>query len=309
MNEFTGNPEGDFVATIGVFDGVHLGHQALIDATIAEARRRATPGRSVRSCLITFDPHPAAVLAPGRVTSLLTPTPEKLRLVRARGIEDVRVLAFDRQMAALEPEEFLSRHVDQAGGLRHLVIGHDFALGRNRVGDEPRLARIGRERGFGVTRFPAVRLAGQVLSSTRVRQELARGDMAALTALLGRPYSLEGVVGPGDGRGRTIGVPTANVALPPEKTPPPLGVYAVRAFVAEGGSHPAVMNFGSRPTFGGGDPVVEVHLLDYSGDLNGRPLRVDLIHWVREERRFPGPESLVAQIRADMAAARELLRG
>ena len=294
---------GDFTATIGVFDGVHRGHQALIEATRAAAARLGTPERPVHSRLITFDPPPAFILAPERVGTQLTPPAEKLALVRAAGIDEVEVLAFDRGMAALEPEEFLSRHVDDAGRLRHLVIGHDFALGRNRVGDDPRLARIGRERGFEVTRLPAVRLEGQVVSSTRVRQELAAGNLAAVTALLGRPYALTGLVGSGAGRGSSIGIPTANVALPLDKTPPPLGVYAVRADRGEGAPHPAVMNFGRRPTFGGGEPVVEVHLLDFTGDLRGSRLRIELIHWLREERRFAGSVVFLAYAVAAPPAA------
>lgn len=292
---------GEFVATIGVFDGVHVGHQELIRAT-----RAAASGAEVR--VVTFDPPPAAVLAPGRFGPQLTPVGEKVPLLEAHGADRVMVLRFDREMAALDPEAFLARHLDDAGRLRHLVIGHDFALGRDRAGDEKRLAAIGAARGFGVTRLPAVRREGQVVSSTRVRQALAAGDLAGVTDLLGRPYRLLGPVVAGHGRGSGIGIPTANVALPSDKLPPPLGVYAVRARPPGGVFLPAVMNFGRRPTFGGGEAVVEVHLLDFRGDLRGQLLEVDLVHWIREERRFPGPEALVAQIRADMAAAREQLR-
>lgn len=300
-------PTNGLVVTLGVFDGVHTGHQFLIQTAQTVAR---DIGASAR--VLTFDPHPAMILAPGRLEHLLTPLEEKLRRIRALGIDDIGVVPFDRPLSLLEPEEFIARIVDPEGMLVHLVIGHDFALGRNRTGDAARLTTIGVDRGFQVSRVPALRVDGDVVSSTRVRLALAAGDIPRVIRLLGRPYALCGLVRPGDGRGRTIGFPTANLRLPADKSPPPIGVYAVRVSgVLAGGralrGHPAVMNFGRRPTFGGGEPVAEVHLLDLTVALDGEELEVEILARLREEIRFPDLESLVIQIRDDVGAARRVL--
>lgn len=236
-------------ATLGVFDGVHRGHRGLLDRTRAEAVRLG--GESVA---FTFDPHPAAVLAPERMPALLTTIEERIHWLRGTGIDRVEVLAFDRAMADLLPEEFVDRHLLRRVALRHLVIGHDFALGRGRVGDADRLGAIGRERGFEVTRVSAVRHDGEVVSSSRIREAIRAGDLDRARALLGRSYSLSGPVAPGAGRGRGLGFPTANVVTPPGKLLPPFGVYAVRIRLegdAAGPGHPGVMNHGHRPTFQG----------------------------------------------------------
>lgn len=298
------------VVTLGVFDGVHAGHRSLVGAVLDAARVAGARAR-----VLTFDPHPAMVLAPGRLEHLLTPLEEKLGRLRALGVEDVRVVRFDTALSRFEPEEFLDRIVNPEGALIHLVIGHDFALGRDRTGDATRLTEIGAAVGFRVTRVPALRIDGDVVSSSRIRQALAAGDIPRATRLLGRPYSLIGRVGTGDARGRRLGFPTANLQLPPDKTVPPAGVYAVHvSHTAAGGggglplgSHPGVMNFGRRPTFGGGVPVAEVHLLGFTGGLLGQELEVEILARLRDEVRFPDLEALVTQIGEDIVAARRVL--
>lgn len=293
-------------ATLGVFDGVHLGHRGLLDRTHAEAARLG--GESI---VFTFDPHPAAVLAPDRRPPLLSTIDERRRWILAAGIDRVEVLTFDQAMAGLMPEEFVDQFLLQRAAVAHLVIGHDFALGHGRVGDADRLTAIGAARGFGVTRLSAVRQDGEVVSSSRIRAAIRAGDLDRAAALLGRRYSLSGPVVTGAGRGRGLGFPTANVRVAPEKLLPPFGVYAVRVDPGgdgpAAGRHPGVMNHGRRPTFQGEEPSTEVHLLDFEGDLVGRTLTVELVARLRGERRFPGPEALAAQIGADVAAARKLL--
>ena len=242
--------------------------------------------------------------------ALLTTIEERIHWLRGTGIDRVEVLAFDRAMADLLPEEFVDRHLLRRVALRHLVIGHDFALGRGRVGDADRLGAIGRERGFEVTRVSAVRHDGEVVSSSRIREAIRAGDLDRARALLGRSYSLSGPVAPGAGRGRGLGFPTANVVTPPGKLLPPFGVYAVRIRLegdAAGPGHPGVMNHGHRPTFQGESPTTEVHLLDFEGELVGRTLIVELVARLRDEQRFSGPVELAAQIAADVQAARRLL--
>lgn len=294
--------------TIGVFDGVHLGHRALLEAVRLGAREIG--GESV---VVTFDPHPAAVLAPNRLPGLLTTTEEKVERLRAEGIDRVVVMAFDRSLAALLPEEFLDGPLARELALARLVVGHDFALGRDRVGTTARLAELGGTRGFSVERLEAVREAGEVVSSTRIREALRAGDLDRVAALLGRPWSFRGPVVPGDGRGRTLGIPTANIEPPAGKLMPPHGVYAVRVgrldgpgFDSSSGRLSGVMNFGVRPTFQGVGPRAEVHLLGGAVQVAGARLDVSVVGRIRDERRFDGPEALRTQIAADIAAAREL---
>jgi riboflavin kinase/FMN adenylyltransferase len=194
-------------------------------------------------------------------------------------------------------------------GLRRLFVGPDFALGRNREGDVPTLRRIGVELGFDLEVIQPISLEGEVISSSRIRQSLMEGDVRLAATLLGRPYALDGLVSPGDGRGRTIGIPTANLELPAERIVPKSGVYACQAEVA-GERHAAVANIGVRPTFSDGQPVlprVEAHLLDYGGDLYGQTLRIEFIERLRDEQRFSGVQALVDQIHTDIHKARQIL--
>jgi riboflavin kinase/FMN adenylyltransferase len=291
-------------ATIGVFDGVHRGHRSLFDRTIALAREIG--GESVA---FTFEPHPAAVLAPERLPCRLVGPGEKVEQILAAGIERVEVLPFDRAMSQLLPEEFVDGTLRTRAALSHLVVGHDFAFGRGRVGTASRLMELGSARGIRVERLPAVTDGGEVISSSRIRRALAAGEMELAERLLGRPWSFRGVVEPGDGRGRTLGFPTANLAVASDRCRPLDGVYAVRVLIpADGGStvHPGVMNLGVRPTFEGSERRFEVHLFDFERDLVGATLEVTPKERLRGEVRFSGPDELRVQIAEDVRRAREL---
>jgi riboflavin kinase/FMN adenylyltransferase len=290
--------------TIGVFDGVHRGHRSLVERAAAGAAELG--GEAVA---VTFDPHPAAVLAPDHVPPVLTDTAEKIGRLLEAGADRAAVLAFTRELAGLSPEEFVDDHLFAIGRLALLVIGPDFALGRGRVGNAERLAAIGRTRGFRVEVVPALVDGQEVISSTRVRRLIQRGEVAVAARLLGRPATVSGRVVTGDGRGRTIGIPTANLDVPAARCRPATGVYAVRIH-AEGettGGHPGVMNVGTRPTFDGSGIRFEVHRLDWTGEAVGRTWHVELVARLREERKFDGVDALVARIRQDVAEARQLL--
>jgi riboflavin kinase / FMN adenylyltransferase len=290
---------------IGNFDGVHRGHQALVSAAVARARERA--GTAV---VLTFDPHPARVLAPARAPGALTTPAQKAELLAALGVDVLAVLPFDQELARFAPADFVSRIVAACLSARRVVVGVGFRFGRGQSGDVPTLEALGAEHGFAVEAIAPVSQGGEPISSSRVRDALARGDVAAARALLGRAYPIDGEVVAGDGRGRTIGVPTANLASENEVLPA-RGVYAARCRVGQpfGGAvaHPAVVNVGSRPTFGGTTTTIEAHLLDFDADLYGAPLRLSFEERLRDERRFPGVDALVAQIREDVARAREWL--
>lgn len=296
---------GPAAATIGVFDGVHRGHALLASETMKQAR--IIGGDAVA---FTFDPHPARVLAPDHAAPpYITTAAERRALLEARGLVRVHTLAFDSTMAALSPEAFVEAHLQEREDLRRLVIGYDFALGRGRTGNAERLAAIGRERGFEVVQVPPLVEGGEAISSSRIRRAVRAADFDAARLLLGRPFTISGRVVAGDGRGRTLGFPTANVALDPDRLVPPFGVYAGRVAIdGAGETRPAVMNFGVRPTFGSGSAGLEIHLLDFSGDLAGAELSVEFTARVREERRFGGPGELVEQIRKDVASARRMLQ-
>jgi len=223
------------------------------------------------------------------------------------GVDVVITHPFDETVAALSAEEFMAR-LEKALGLKKLLIGHDFALGRNRAGNFSRLTEIGREMGYDVLPISAIRFADRVISSSLIRKEIAEGEVAAAALQLGRYYALSGLVIPGDGRGRTIGIPTANVDVPPTKAVPANGVYACWASVGRE-RYKAVINIGLRPTFTTGEvlPRIEAHLIGYSADLYGQTVKLEFIERLRGEQKFPSAEALVAQIRADIAKAEEIL--
>ncbi len=292
------------VATIGVFDGVHRGHAALLARARARARE-AMAGLTV----ITFDVSPQAVLSGADPYPRLTVLGEKAARLREEGAEEVRVLAFNRRLAAKSPERFLADHLFAFDRVAGLVLGYDFALGRGRRGTVEYLARLGERLGFAVEGVEAVLEGGEPVSSTRVRRLVASGRVEEAAVLLGRPYRLGGTVVRGDGRGRGLGFPTANLDLPPAKQRPAHGVYAVRAHVPRTGLSGAagVLNVGVRPTFGDPRETVELHLLEGGRELVGLRVEADLLHRIRPERKFPGPKELAAQIGADADRARELL--
>ncbi len=287
--------------TIGVFDGVHRGHQEIIRQLTAGAHQSGAP-----AVLLTFSPHPAKVLA-GREIPCLTTPEERAEILFSLGVDAVITMQFTRQLAERTAEDFMAELKTRLG-LRKLLIGYDFALGRGRAGDYHRLSQIGRELDYDVEAIEAVRFSDEVISSTFIRQTIADGAVRLAAAKLGRYYSVQGPVIPGDGRGRTIGIHTANVETPTEKALPANGVYATWAWV-EGQNHPSVTNIGLRPTFTGGEatPRVEAHLLDYSGNLYGKTLKLEFVERLRGEQKFPSVEALIAQIRADSEQARQML--
>jgi len=289
--------------TVGNFDGVHRGHQALVSSVVARAREMG--GVSV---VLTFDPHPARVLGPGRAPAALTTLAQKEELLALLGVDRLAVLPFDAGVASLAPDAFAREVLHGALGARHVVVGESFRFGHRREGDALSLAALGEGLGFSARALPAVREEGGPVSSSRVRDELVRGDVRAARALLGRPYFVDAAVVRGDGRGRTIGVPTANLA-PENEILPARGVYAARCRVSAGSWLPSVVNLGHRPTFGGEHATVEAHLIDFEGDLYGARVRLEFHERLRGEERFDGPEALVARIREDVAQARALFSG
>lgn len=294
------NPRGGAVA-VGVFDGVHLGHVAIL----REALARAGGGPCT---VVSFDPHPDVVLKPSfQAVAPLTPIPEKRERLHELGIHELEVLPFTRELAALEPEAFVDRHLVAPRGPRWLVVGADFALGRGRSGNVERLRAIGGSRGFEVAAVPLLEAEGAPVSSTRIRALLAEGRVAEAARLLGRCYSLEGTVVTGDAIGRTLGYPTANLRLHEEKFVPRHGIYAVWARVDGGERIPGAMSIGVRPTFGGQVRTLETFLIDWGGDLVGRALAVELVDWLRDEAKFDTLEQLVRAIDGDVAETRRRL--
>ncbi|GAB4484817.1 MAG: bifunctional riboflavin kinase/FAD synthetase [Anaerolineales bacterium] len=284
--------------TIGVFDGVHRGHQSILQQLTAGAHASGAP-----AVVISFHPHPASVLAKLTIPCLTSPA-ERAELLMALGVEYVITLPFSRELAAQSPEKFMAA-VAAPLGLRQLLIGYDFALGKNRAGTPERLTQIGKELGYETRLLPAIQAGGEILSSSRARALLQGGEVGLAADILGRFYTLTGPVVPGDGRGRTIGIPTANIDFPAEKLLPAYGVYACRALVGAK-SHPAVVNIGLRPTFSSGDPAprVEAHLLDVSADFYGQPMTLEFIQRLRGEQKFDSAAALVAQIHADIERTR-----
>lgn len=291
------------VVTPGNYDGVHLGHRALAQTAIARARRDGW-----RAVGLTFDPHPATIVSPGRPLDLLTLPARRVELLQGVGLDDVVVQSFDDSFAALEPEQFARRVLVDAVGARAIVIGPDFRFGRGRQGDIPLLRELGAAIGFEVIVVEAVQMNGAPVSSTRVRDSLLRGDVEDAAALLARVHDVTGEVVRGDQRGRTLGFPTANLRCEPVLLPAN-GVYAValRRLARPGSARLlGVANLGSRPTFGAGASV-EVHVLDFDEDLYGETLRVGFVARLRDEEKFDGIDALRAQIALDVVRGRGAL--
>lgn len=291
---------------IGNFDGVHRGHQALLLAMIDDAR-----GYGRQAGVLTFDPHPSAVLRPDRAHSYLTTVPERLESLAELPLDFAVVYPFNLETAGTPAAEFIGS-VQQAVQMAALWVGPDFALGRNREGDVPALRAIGRVLGYTVHTIEPHLLDGEEVRSGRIRAYLLDGDVEAAAGQLGRPYQVTGIVVAGAQRGRTIGFPTANLAVPSARLLPANGVYATWAHldddpVMRGQRLASVTNVGVRPSFDNGQRTVETHLLDFDGNLYGRPLTLLFIARLRPEQRFPSVEALTAQIRLDAAAGRRLL--
>jgi len=292
--------EGGSVVTLGAFDGVHRGHQQILARVLDRARSAGLP-----AVVITFRPHPLAVLKPDAAPDLLTPGDEQLVALAAQGIEHTVLLDFTPDVAALDAESFVQRVLIGRCRMRELVIGYNHKLGRGRHGDAAALSAMGERIGFQVHVVPATLAAdGTVVSSTAVREALRQGELAHVAELLGRPYEVRGKVVPGHQRGRVLGYPTMNV-VPDDakKLLPPDGVYAVRA-TTPAGEFGGMMNVGGRPTFGELERTVEVHLFDSGGAPYGACVSVSVIHRLRSVMRFDGVEALVAQLAEDAGAAR-----
>ena len=297
------------VATVGAFDGVHRGHRAVL----AEIVRRAR-AQGLASLIVTFDPHPLEVVNPPAAPRLLTLPAERRELLEALGLDRIELLPFTPELARLAPEEFVRRVLRAQFGMRELVLGYDHGFGRGRTGDVALLRQLAREDGFSVDVVEAVRDDGQPISSSLIRTAVAHGDLAAAERWLGRRYGATGVVERGAGRGRTIGIPTINLApLDPRKLLPPDGVYAVWVRLpgkGEGGRgvrYGGMMNQGPRPTFGIAARALEVHLFDFAGELYGETVTVEWVRRLRDVQTFPSREALVAQIGRDAVAARQVL--
>jgi riboflavin kinase/FMN adenylyltransferase len=292
-------PAGAAVA-VGNFDGVHRGHLAVID----RCRQLATAGQAI--AMVTFEPLPLAFFRPAQAPARLTTVFQKLRLLRAAGVDITWLMRFDGRFASLTAREFAERVLVSGLGARQVVVGADFRFGRGREGDVATLATLGDEFGFGVHVEPAVLCDGERISSSGIRQHLAAGEFNQAAALLGRPFRMEGHVVRGAGLGRTLGYPTANLRIRAE--PSPLGgVLAAFARIADGPWLPAVTNLGRRPAVGGGEPLLEVHFFDLDEDFYGQRLEVQFVAKLRDELDFGNLGALTAQMKRDEQAARRCL--
>ncbi len=304
------NLPGPTFLTIGNFDGLHRGHQMLLD----RLRQNAT-AQAGMSALLTFDPHPLRVLRPGSPLELLTTPEERLALAGELGIDVGVIQPFTPELAQLDPRAFLEllvRHLGLAG----LTVGPDFALGRNRAGNLDVLAALGQEMGFALDVIQPVQVVGEEVRSYAIRQALVNGEVERAAGMLGRNYSISGVVVEGDRRGRTIGIPTANLRVDEERLLPADGVYANWVWPDDPATAPrlaGVTNIGMRPTVGGRERRVECHIFDFpqageSGDLYGKTVTLAFVQRLRPEQRFENLDGLIAQIHRDMAAARAILQ-
>ena len=299
LSAFT--PERETLLTIGVFDGVHLGHRHLIRKLTQQATED-----NLLSAVVTFNSNPKAVLSPRTKLARLTTLEERARLLRSLGVDLVIPLTFTTEVAALSAREFVI-YLKQYLKMRGLLIGPNFALGRHREGNTVTLQSLGQELGFTVEVVKPLMLEGSLVSSTAVRAALARGDMKTATKLLGRYFSLSGPVAAGVERGHILGFPTANIQVDAEQALPEDGVYATLAHVGDE-VYQSVTNIGVKPTFGKGERTVEVHVIGFTGELYGQKLTIELVERLRPEMKFAGPEELSAQIKRDVEQARTILK-
>jgi riboflavin kinase/FMN adenylyltransferase len=291
---------GSSVVTVGSYDGIHIGHQHLL-----RQMQEAAGQHDYYTSLVTFHPQPKAVLAPHLPVRYLTTPAEKITLLNALGLDLMAILPFTIEMAQTSAAEFVEELVTHLK-MRQLWVGPDFALGRDREGNIPTLRQIGQRMGFGLCVAEPLVRDGEVVSSTRIRHMLTRGEVRQATTLLGRYPSLTGQVMQGAQRGRLLGFPTANLSVLPERAIPADGVYACFIWVHRK-RYSTVTNIGIRPSFAGAERMVETHLLDFSGDLYGLDMKMEFVERLRPERRFENLDELVAQIRSDAEQAAELL--
>ena len=292
---------GPLFLAIGVFDGVHLGHQAVI-STSAEHAREAN-GVPV---VVTFDPHPEKILRPDKAPHLLTATAHKIALIRTLGVRHLLIIPFDKQFAATEPEDFARHLVEHSKPLREICVGHEWSFGRNRRGNLQLLTKLGAEFDFNVMGIPPVSVNSEIVSSTTIRRAVEAGDLNKAAAMLGREYTILGTVVRGDDLGKKIGFPTANLSAHSEQFPPN-GVYFAEARL-DGVLYPGVVNLGCRPTVSSGksDRVLEIHLLDFEREIYGKDLELRFVRYLRPEKKFENVDALVRQIERDVQQARKV---
>lgn len=302
LSQLTEACQGGTCMCIGMFDGVHRGHQMLLTKARARARQLG-----LKPLVFTFAEHPLGLLAPPYAPLLLSSPEEKARLVETYGAELCAMIDFTPEFAAIQAAAFLSEIVAEACQARYIACGQDFRFGARGMGDVLMLEEQGRELGFEVEICESLYDGDNPIRSTRIRQCLLEGRVEEAERLLGHPYMLTGLIVGGDRRGRQIGFPTANLEPPTRRLVPHNGVYAVRATV-EGRTWDAMMNIGLRPTFSGHHRTIEIHLFDFTGDLYGKEMEVDLVARIREERRFSSVEALLEQLRKDEAASRAILK-
>jgi riboflavin kinase/FMN adenylyltransferase len=285
----------------GSFDGLHLGHQAVLSALLSLAR-----DASLSAAVVTFEPHPLEVLRSDGAPALLTDRPEKNALLAELGVRRIHVLPFTREFALIEARDYIRDILVGELGCQALVVGEDHRFGRGRAAGADELRELAREFGLLFEIVPRVLVGGEPVSSTRIRQALARGDLTTAADLLGRPYGVLAPVVPGAGRGRDLGAPTINLALSAKKQMPPAGIYACRARV---GNRPfaAAVHWGGRPTFGEPTPVLEAHLLDYDGDLYGEWVLLEFVAWIREVERFETIQELSQAIQEDVRRSAQVV--
>ena len=300
INQLSALPGPLFLA-IGVFDGVHRGHQAVISTSASHAE--SADGTPV---VVTFDPHPEKVLRPHAAPHLLTATQHKIALIRNLGVAHLLVIGFDRKFAATSPEDFVEQLVTHSKPLREICVGHEWSFGKNRVGNLDLLKKLGRQYDFNVVGVAPVKVNGTVVSSTAIRQAIENGDFPKAAEMLGREYTILGAVVRGDNLGKKIGFPTANLSAHSEQFPPN-GVYLAEASI-DGVLHHGVVNLGVRPTVTGGksERVLEIHLLDFNREIYGQDVEVRFVQYLRPEKKFESVQALTRQIDADVRKAREL---
>jgi riboflavin kinase / FMN adenylyltransferase len=292
---------GPIFLAIGVFDGVHLGHQSVISTSTSHARSaNGTP------VVITFDPHPLKVLRPHNAPHLLTATQHKIGLIRDLGVQHLLVIKFDKSFAATPPENFIEQLVMHSNPLGEICVGHEWSFGKDRRGNLDLLKKLGAQFNFNVVAIPPVKMDGAVVSSTAIRQAVEKGDLATAAAMLGRDYTVLGKVVPGGEIGKKLGYPTANLSAHSEQFPPN-GVYFAQATL-DGVVYPGVVNLGYRPTVSSGksERILEIHLLDFDREIYGKDLEVRFVRYLRPEKKFENVDALVRQIEFDVRQARDL---
>jgi riboflavin kinase/FMN adenylyltransferase len=288
------------VVALGNFDGVHVGHQTILKAAI----ERADAARG-SALAVTFDPLPSKVLSPTHAPRLILTPEDKYELLRNFGLHGVVVLTFSRELSLLSPQEFVREYLCRRIGARVIVVGHNVSFGHARAGNAEVMQQLGCELGFETTIIGPIERGGMVVSSTRVREMVAAGEMKGVALLLGRPHFLRGSVVHGRERGRTIGFPTANILSRTECLPPD-GVYATRVILEEG-SYPSITNIGMRPTFSEPERTIEAHIFDFNRDIYDREVKLEIAERIRPERKFESAQALAAQITSDLKRAREIL--